>query len=480
MGVAANGGSYKTTHHPYKLNVQFGTKCLPLCGALVSGSDFKFVPIFDIVGGSYDCDYLVDVIGMLTGVGTEREYERNGSATKLNVIAMEADGYKLQCTLFGTYVDELNTFLATGETANVVVSIQLAKVKVFQDNIHIQNCLNCTRLKFNPVCAEGTAFKNRMIENDDTPSPLTQLAVEPSIDPLQDFLFNTPRTTIQGLKDSQQEGMYVVLGTVKQIVNPENWYYTACMCNKSVYPAEGMHFCEKCNRHVVKVFPRYSIKVRVVDDSDCATFVLFDRDATMLFNKSCADILETHRADEGVLPTEIGALVNCTYLFKVEFKTAISPRFEQSFRVKKVCTDGVIINQFKAKWAKEEATFIKNTNEMGSLSSLLDKGKDMLVVGSSSVQSHDLGSLSETIDKDKNIIVEGTPIGISEDLLPKFSSVAVDLDVGASKKVSNCCLVKSTTRKIVKRVLPQPEINEVEEINLPIKLLKRNIKIEKI
>ncbi|XP_039687935.1 uncharacterized protein [Medicago truncatula] len=132
MGVAANGGSYKTTHHPYKLNFQFGTKCLPLFGALVSGSDFKFVPISDIVGGSYDCDYLVDVIGMLTGVGTEREYERNGSATKLNVIAMEADGYKLQCTLFGTYVDKLNTFLATGETANVVVSIQLAKVKVFQ------------------------------------------------------------------------------------------------------------------------------------------------------------------------------------------------------------------------------------------------------------------------------------------------------------------------------------------------------------
>lgn len=66
MGVAANGGSYKTTHHPYKLNFQFGTKCLPLCGALVSGSDFKFVPISDKVGGSYDCDYLVDVIGMLT------------------------------------------------------------------------------------------------------------------------------------------------------------------------------------------------------------------------------------------------------------------------------------------------------------------------------------------------------------------------------------------------------------------------------
>jgi len=50
--------------------------------------------------------------------------------------------------------------------------------------------------------------------------------------------------------------MYVVLGSVKQIMNPENWYYTACVCNKSVYPAEGMHLSEKCNRHEVKVFPR--------------------------------------------------------------------------------------------------------------------------------------------------------------------------------------------------------------------------------
>jgi len=64
--------------------------------------------------------------------------------------------------------------------------------------------------------------------------------------------------------------------------------------------------------------------------------------------------------------------------------------------------------------------------------------------------------------------------------LPKFSSVAVDLDVGASKNVSNCSLVKSTTRKTEKRALPQPEMNEDEEINLPIKLLKRSIKIEKI
>jgi len=33
-----------------------------------------------------------DVIGILNGVGTERELNRSGSSTKLNVISIEADG----------------------------------------------------------------------------------------------------------------------------------------------------------------------------------------------------------------------------------------------------------------------------------------------------------------------------------------------------------------------------------------------------
>jgi len=33
-----------------------------------------------------------DVIGILTGVGTEKELNRSGSETKLNVISIEVDG----------------------------------------------------------------------------------------------------------------------------------------------------------------------------------------------------------------------------------------------------------------------------------------------------------------------------------------------------------------------------------------------------
>ncbi|PNY02029.1 replication protein A 70 kDa DNA-binding subunit [Trifolium pratense] len=56
-----------------------------------------------------------------------------------------------------------------------------------------------------------------------------------------------------------------------------------------------------------------------MDDTDSATLVIFDRDAAMLFNRSCAEVLRNRdmRVGHGVLPPEIQALVNSTYLFKV-------------------------------------------------------------------------------------------------------------------------------------------------------------------
>ncbi|KAK2401733.1 replication protein A 70 kDa DNA-binding subunit E [Trifolium repens] len=347
LDVATNGGSYKTTKHPYKLNFH------------------------------YDTDYLVDVIGMLTEVGEERQYERNGQSTKLNVIELEADGYVKQCALFGSYVDELNNFLASVETQNVVVVIILGKVKLFQDKLHIQNCLNCTKV-------------------------FTIL-----VDPLQEFLYSTPRNTIQGLLNCEEDAIFVVLGTIKHIVNNENWFYTACACNKSVHRDLDMFFCEKCNKHVKNVSPRFSIKVRVMDDTDSATFVFFDRDATMLFNKSCADVLRNGdtRATPSVLPAEIKASINSTYLFKVECKAPVSYRFEQFFRVRKICTDMVLINQFKSKWEHEESSFVKNTNEMNSLSALHDTQ-----IGSSTnyLDTINVEPLTTSSTKEKEIKVDCT------------------------------------------------------------------------
>lgn len=40
--------------------------------------------------------------------------------------------YKVECALFGNYVDDLNCFLASGDNQYPVIIIQFAKVKTFQ------------------------------------------------------------------------------------------------------------------------------------------------------------------------------------------------------------------------------------------------------------------------------------------------------------------------------------------------------------
>jgi replication factor A1 len=59
MGVATNGGPYRSTQHRYKLNFQFTSIVQRLCNQDIVKSPFNFTPISEIVGGSHDTDYLV-------------------------------------------------------------------------------------------------------------------------------------------------------------------------------------------------------------------------------------------------------------------------------------------------------------------------------------------------------------------------------------------------------------------------------------
>ncbi|KAG4915486.1 hypothetical protein JHK87_053043 [Glycine soja] len=132
FGVVDNGGIYRIILHKYKIMFQYSTKVALVDNASVPDSVYDFIPIRDIVCGGYDTDYLVDVMGILTSVGTERENERNAMRTKMNVIEIKDDGFNRECTLFGPFVDELNAFLAFGVVENAVVIVHLAKVKCFQ------------------------------------------------------------------------------------------------------------------------------------------------------------------------------------------------------------------------------------------------------------------------------------------------------------------------------------------------------------
>ncbi|XP_058750104.1 uncharacterized protein LOC131623102 [Vicia villosa] len=166
----------------------------------------------------------------------------------------------------------------------------------------------------------------------------------------EDFLNLSQRKTIEELKDCQDNMVCVVLGTIKHVVGGNDWWYAACVCNKAVVVDSKRFFCPKCEQHVWTIVPRYRVKVRVIDETDSATFMLFDRDCYLLTKITCSNLIaEMDRETEpAVVQRVIGGFVDQTYLFKIDVNNGVNSGFEQSFCVKKVCADKDIITKFKS------------------------------------------------------------------------------------------------------------------------------------
>ena len=59
FSVAPNSGIYRTMHHPYKINFQFGTKVSLLHGNLVPDLKPQYTPLSLLTTTGFDTDYVV-------------------------------------------------------------------------------------------------------------------------------------------------------------------------------------------------------------------------------------------------------------------------------------------------------------------------------------------------------------------------------------------------------------------------------------
>ncbi|KAK3197863.1 hypothetical protein Dsin_021278 [Dipteronia sinensis] len=85
-----------------------------------------------------------------------------------------------------------------------------------------------------------------------------------------DFLNKTVRKTIVELKDCREEISCVNVATIKEIQSNLNWWYKGC---------KGRRFCTQ---------------IRVVNESDVASFVIFDKEAMNTLKIFVPDLRELH------------------------------------------------------------------------------------------------------------------------------------------------------------------------------------------
>ncbi|XLT29752.1 hypothetical protein HN873_061044 [Arachis hypogaea] len=143
-------------------------------------------------------------------------------------------------------------------------------------------------------------------------------------------------------------GTFVVLAKIAEIVEDGPWWYSACMCGRGVQAESGIYFCQFYNIHVTNVTLRFRVKVLVEDSTSVSIFFLFDREASYLLNKTCAQLFEQHLKDVDVVfgtqsPPIFQEIIGKIILFKVLSRPVGMEKFKGTYPVRCVCDDAAIV-----------------------------------------------------------------------------------------------------------------------------------------
>ncbi|XP_057756527.1 replication protein A 70 kDa DNA-binding subunit C-like [Arachis stenosperma] len=323
FSVVSNHGSYRATSHEFKLVFLHRTTVVAVDKDVIPKTCFNMFSFSELLNMIQDYDFLVDVIGLLTSVGEEKEYAKEGKIVKM--IALEL----------------------TSKDLTPVVVIQLAKVKFFRGQVGLQNVMYATQMLFNHDIPEVVEFRQSMIEQGVSGTQPLFIANEGKVLSLEDdFMHLTRKCTIEELQDNNQEGSFIIFGAIQGIVEDGGWWYSACVCGKGIYPQNGAYYCDFCLKHITNVTPRFKIKVTVEDHIGEGIFLLFDREASYLLKKSCADLF-TELICGDTYPPIFQGLIGKKLLLKVDTKGVPHDTFYGTFRVRRICDDSTIIAMFE-------------------------------------------------------------------------------------------------------------------------------------
>ncbi|KAJ1377589.1 hypothetical protein SESBI_48730 [Sesbania bispinosa] len=308
FGVIDNLGTYRATTHDYKLLFQPRTKVYP-------------------------CENFMVV---LTAVSEEKQYEKFNRTIRVLELELTDDKGVVRCSLFGHFIDLMKDYLKNRSIDELdIVVIQFARLKSYMGKNYLHSLSNSTRVLWNPQIEEAISFRNgiafhgfdlhasiQMIGENDRPYSLRE-----------EFINHFPRKGIEDLQLMEEDGLFICLASVGGIVKNDMWWYNACKCHKAVtYDDDtNTYYCVGCEVNVSDVTPRFRLRLDVNDITERAEFVIFDHNASFLLSKT----------------SDFDVLIGKELLFKVEVKEDRAFKWDDSFKVKKLCSDEAIIKEFK-------------------------------------------------------------------------------------------------------------------------------------
>ncbi|KAJ1382602.1 hypothetical protein SESBI_44123 [Sesbania bispinosa] len=186
-------------------------------------------------------EYLVDTVGLLTGVSTEKEYVTMGVVHRFITLELTDHTGKVEMALFDEYVDKFIEFLSSSAHMRPVVMVQLAVVGPVRGVLFVLHnvALHVKHFHVGAIaCLPGQV--HYVLTKDDF------------------LVINLVRKIVE-LEKAEQGRFSIVWAKVMVVVDRTSWY---------------------------------PLRVHVADGQDTTHFVLLDDEVKYLVRKSCGELLD--------------------------------------------------------------------------------------------------------------------------------------------------------------------------------------------
>ncbi|KAF8049671.1 hypothetical protein N665_2153s0005 [Sinapis alba] len=356
FAVIHSCGSYRTTSHGYKIIFLNTTRVRP-CEKLPEDlSGFSPVQYKDVLDGTLNPNYLVDIIGQICEISHIEHINVNGKETeKLSLELRNSNDERLPMVLWGKFASDVSEAMQVRDDHSTIFVLRFGKIKVWKEERSVSNAYNVSEIALNPPMIEVDKFI-ASLPKDDLPLTIVEskyFATVNGVSDRDDFFIHTPRKTIAQILETKEVEKCILLCTITAIDSDMGWFYLSCkVCSKKVLSIPTSTN-DDGNDDDLK-YRNYCVKYKTYNPVTLPSntkLLVFDNHAMQLLSQLCLQIVGSSNKFEieetNVLPPALNSIIGKTFLFKIQIERENFVYKHETYKGLKVITNKDLISDFE-------------------------------------------------------------------------------------------------------------------------------------
>ncbi|XP_065624645.1 uncharacterized protein LOC111994371 isoform X1 [Quercus suber] len=292
----------------------------------------ELIPMHAFEFATYNCinnrlndnSYLTDLIGKLTAVGPiEQVHFDSGSTNIRNLHILLPKDKELKISLWDESAETIIENDFKEDKGPYIIIVTSTTVKAFQGKLNL-NTTSASKVYVNLDITEVSELIDRykVVENEYDNVVRSIPARDKKPKSKSELLLQTMMSLaeIKALEwvEGVKERFFTCYADIVNIETEFGWNYISCqLCKRKVKQQNNIFWCNSCNSESQFLMPSYKLQIQVKDHTGTASFVLFDKDAEKIIQKTAME-LSLKNQEPNKVPQEIQNLLGKSYTFQIK------------------------------------------------------------------------------------------------------------------------------------------------------------------